>query len=289
MLKLNLEQKSPEWLSKRLECVTASEISCIMGCNPWKSALELWREKCLGETKPVYTPATLRGEQLETPAKIYAESLLGMKFEPLVVLSEDNPRYMASLDGYNKENDVVIEIKCPNTKTVEDCKNGIIPEYYRLQILFQLMVTKAKYAIYFVFDGFQGHHIRVDPCQKTFKEMDKAAKKFLKMMDDFQEPEPSDQDFIEETSEAWQFAAETYIRAMESKRQAEYEMEAAKSKLEAIAENKVRVKGSGLKYFQSISKGSVDYKAFLTSKGIDEKEAEAFRKAPIVKTNIRIN
>lgn len=286
---IDLVQKSPEWLAKRLECITASEISCILGFNPWKTRLELWREKCLGEIKPVFTPAVTRGERLEEPAKIFAESMLGMKFEPLVVLSNDNERYLASLDGYNEENNVIIEIKCPNAKTVEDCKNGIIPEYYFLQIQFQLMVTKAKYAIYFVFDGFQGSYIKVYPCEKTFKEMDKAAKKFLKNMDDFEEPEPTDQDYIEETSPEWAYASEIYIKAYEAKKQAEYEMEAAKSKMEAIANGRVRIKGNGVKYYQTLSKGSVDYKAFLQSKSIDEKELEKFRKSPSVRTNIRID
>ena len=34
-----------EWLKERKKGIGASEASCIIGVNPWKTNVELWQEK----------------------------------------------------------------------------------------------------------------------------------------------------------------------------------------------------------------------------------------------------
>lgn len=286
---INLIQGSEDWLIFRRQNLMASEISSVLGISPWKSRVDLWREKVLGHVKPVYLPATERGKALEQPALRCAEEMLEMSFTPLVVLSDEYPQFGASLDGYDPINEVVIEIKAPNQKTHNEALKGIIPDHYFVQIQWQLLVTGAKKGIYFSFSGIDGHAIWVDPCQETFDKMIKAGTAFLKSIDELEEPKATDADYIKETSSEWLEYAELKKKTTEALRQAKHDDDVVKAKLEELAAGRVRIRSEGLIYYETISKGAIDWLAFLESKGIDPKEAEAFRKAPVVRTNVRIS
>jgi len=148
---IHLEQGSNEWLEYRKSKIMATDISVILGNNPWKKKLELWEEK-LGLRPPTQLNAAMkRGQDLEPEARKLASDFIGIDFEPCVYQSDKFPWLAASLDGIsiNIKEPYVLEIKCPKEFTHVDATNDIIPGYYIDQIQTQLLVTGASICYYF--------------------------------------------------------------------------------------------------------------------------------------------
>lgn len=146
---INLEQGSEEWKKWRMSKITATDISVILGSNPFKKKLELWEEK-LGIRPPQQLNSSMeRGQRLEPEARGLAETELKMKFTPQVIESNKNPWLAVSLDGISDDGKTILEVKCTNSKTHLDAIAGFIPEYYWDQIQCQLLCTEADVAYYF--------------------------------------------------------------------------------------------------------------------------------------------
>ncbi len=63
-IELKLEQKSLEWLNARKGAVGSSEVSCILGTNPFKSSLQLWEEKT-GRRESQFTKQAQRAKLMQ--------------------------------------------------------------------------------------------------------------------------------------------------------------------------------------------------------------------------------
>ncbi len=148
---IQVEQGTAEWLDLRRSHITATDISVIMGSNPFKTQAELFREK-FGLVPPQASNAAMeRGSRLEPEARAKACEVLGFDFYPVVIVSDDYPWAMASLDGISHLElcDVILEIKCPKEATHIEAIKGRIPEYYRDQMQWQMLVSKAEECSYF--------------------------------------------------------------------------------------------------------------------------------------------
>ena len=132
MKTIDLPQNSPEWLEFRRGGVGASDIAAIMGHNPYKDAVDVYREK-MGIEQEV-NAYMQRGKDNELGARLRFCEEHGLTFVPLVVVDEEEPRFFASLDGYCEEKNWILEIKTPGKKTLEMAKNGKMPPYYFYQI-----------------------------------------------------------------------------------------------------------------------------------------------------------
>jgi len=285
---VNFEQTSDEWLDWRRGKMTASRIACAMNRSPFGTAYSLWCEIVLGKVKPMYMPAVDRGRALEEPARYCAEQMLGMTFTPLCVESDENPSWAASLDGYNPENDVVIEIKAPGKEVLAKAEKGIIPDEYFLQIQWQLLVTGAKKACYFCYSGLSGMAIWVEPCPDTFEKMKRTAIEFQGYVDRLEEPDLTDQDVIDDNSVEWLEFARLKIQTAEALRQAQFDDDTVKAKLEQIAGTRARIRGGGVLYTQTKRPGNINYKSVVESLDISDEELEKFRGSPVTTTRITI-
>jgi putative phage-type endonuclease len=149
MARIELEQGSPEWLAWRQSKITATDISIILGSNPWKSKLELFEEKLgLRPAQPLNN-AMRRGISLEPEARLLASSKIGIAFEPCVFESEKYPWLAASLDGWCGEYNILLEIKCTGMEKHIEAISGIMPEYYADQVQVQLLCSEAEICYYF--------------------------------------------------------------------------------------------------------------------------------------------
>lgn len=144
----NLEQGSKEWLEMRLNHVTATDAAIIMNVNPWKSPLNLWRQKLLIDPPEPLNEKMKRGQDLEPEARNLLIENTGIDFKPVVCVHDVDTWCMASLDGISETRRVICEIKCPNDRVHMECQDEIIPPYYEAQIQHQLYVTGADYCIY---------------------------------------------------------------------------------------------------------------------------------------------
>ena len=154
--RLTLKDKD-EWKKERGKRIGGSDVACIMGMNPWKTNVQLWREK-MGIEKPKDikdNPYVTYG----TNAEPIIRDLFTLNHEELTVnyvpdnlwLNDEYPFAHASLDGWleDEEKDIgVLEIKTGSimSKTQAAKWEGRIPDQYYCQVLWYMMVTDAKYA-----------------------------------------------------------------------------------------------------------------------------------------------
>lgn len=158
MVLYNVFDSEPEWLKAR-KIVGGSDAACVMGMNPYKSNLELWKEKTgrieppdLSENKLVQY-----GKKAEAPLRKLFEldyPELVIYYEPFNMWTNDKyPWAHASLDGWcgypkTKESGI-LEIKTAtivNSAQAEKWKERV-PDNYYCQVLHYLAVCEADFAI----------------------------------------------------------------------------------------------------------------------------------------------
>lgn len=187
-------QGSDEWLKFREGKIGASDCPSILGINPWETQLECWERFVLGKRKPK-TSAMKRGNDLEIKARDLFCRLFEDYYEPVVAQWKENPRIIASLDGWNGK--CILEVKCPNKESHLSAKRGEVPSYYLAQMQHQMMVMGCSDAWYCSFDGEMIATIPVRRDEKLIEEIKKSESHFLKSVIDLEPPLPCDKDWRE--------------------------------------------------------------------------------------------
>ncbi|RLA59527.1 MAG: hypothetical protein DRQ89_13975 [Epsilonproteobacteria bacterium] len=179
----NLEQNGEKWHSFRREGIGGSDIAVLVGTSPFETPLGLYEQK-LG-LKPPYDldPFLIEsGERAEIEARDFFKTRPEnpIEFIPICVVSDENPIIRASLDGFNVEKNIVLEVKfMGNQKFKRFKKTKEINPYHLAQINWQLLVTKAEKAIYYV-ESFSGDffYINVFPDTQLQNNLKKLAFEF---------------------------------------------------------------------------------------------------------------
>jgi putative phage-type endonuclease len=141
MKTLNLIQGSDDWLAYRKQMVTASEMASVMNKSPYKSALQLYNSKVNSELEQT-SFQMLRGQTLEPVARRMFEQITDTMYPAEVVVSDEHPFLMASLDGLNAHRNEIIEIKYQGKDNhLALLTSKFIPEHYMIQVQTQLLVT----------------------------------------------------------------------------------------------------------------------------------------------------
>ena len=150
-----------EWLKARQSFIGGSDAATIIGKNPWKSNVELWREKT-GRREP----DDLHGNaavEFGKAAEEHLRELFELDYKPRGYLvsyvpfnmwtNDKYPFAHASLDGWLLEIGTnrrgVLEIKTATINSATQSRkwqNGI-PENYYCQLLHYLAVTDSDFAI----------------------------------------------------------------------------------------------------------------------------------------------
>ena len=142
-----LNQGTSEWLEYRREKFNASETADVMGCGfkkPYQLAQIKW-----GEAETFASEAMKQGNINEPKIRQIFENQKGLKFTPLVIEWDKDPRFSASLDGYNESENAILEIKFSVLEAFQVAEHQKPSKNYYLQVQHQLMVSGAKKA-YFV-------------------------------------------------------------------------------------------------------------------------------------------
>ena len=144
------------WLKNRKKYIGGSDISCIMGLNPWKTNRQLYEEKKgLAESPDLSGNALV---QYGTQAEEHIRALFALDHPELKVeyvpnnswRNTDYPFAACSLDGWTTDEDGrqgILEIK---TATITNGQQSnkwkdAIPDNYYCQVLFYLGVTGWEY------------------------------------------------------------------------------------------------------------------------------------------------
>ena len=146
-------QNTPEWMKWRHSGIGASEANIIMNASKHKTPLELWKEK-INPTPPKEDDGKNficdKGHALEAIARKNYELETFDDWQPILVESGDEPRFRASLDGWNEAKRAVWECKYMGADKYASLQNESltirerVPLEYWPQLMHQAMVTGAE-------------------------------------------------------------------------------------------------------------------------------------------------
>ena len=162
MRKVRLEQGTQEWLDWRNKGVGGSEVAAVVGASPFRDSQgDRLYERKVGIREEVGDNAFMsHGRKYEPDARRVYESIFGWTAEPICVLDDEHDCIRVSLDGLRPDDELVLEVKCPGEKNHRKYLDisridgdfdrqmafAQMFSYYRSQVQYQLMVTKAKVA-----------------------------------------------------------------------------------------------------------------------------------------------
>lgn len=142
------------WLKNRSKYIGGSDVACILGYNPWKTNLQLYREKIgLVEAPDLSGNAAV---EYGTKAEEHIRALFALDHPELEVSYVENnswhnskyPFAAASLDGWSREKETdrkgVFESKTAiiTSKAQAEKWNNRIPDNYYCQVVYYLGVTE---------------------------------------------------------------------------------------------------------------------------------------------------
>lgn len=205
MKELNLVQNTKEWEEYRRSRLGASDANVIMGLSEYKTAFQLYNDK-INQVKTVDSIPNYvqnKGHKFEKKARNTWEIISGKDYPPLIVISDEFPYLMASLDGFNAEDNTCWECKYVGkdifnfVKKKKEC----IPQYFP-QIQQQLLLTGASKCVLFVIredeENFEFAHIEVLPDLDYMKnKLIPTMAKFWKMLQDKTPPPLTEDDVLD--------------------------------------------------------------------------------------------
>lgn len=149
----SFSQGSSDWHQFRKTRLGGSDAPIICGLSPWKSNLQLWCEKMGTVPAPDLSSnfAVQRGVRLEPVVRGMCAIKLDLYLEPAVFTHKEYEFMSASLDGWDDDARVFIEIKVGNKKDHDYLKEDdpkTIPKKYYPQLQHQLFVTGSTHAYY---------------------------------------------------------------------------------------------------------------------------------------------
>jgi len=211
---VDIEQRSEEWLALRKSKIGASDAAIIMGISPWKTQLQLWEEKTGRKEQAPPSYMMLQGIAQEEHIRQLYELQHETFVVPKVVVSEELPWAMASLDGITPDN-IIVEFKLANKEVFSEAKKGNVVPYYFAQIQHQLAcVPSAKIAHFFIMrNGGETCLVEVERDEKYIAQLMALEKEFYEeyMLKDCPPPF-SEKDYVtNDTSEALSAALEWQI------------------------------------------------------------------------------
>lgn len=263
-----LAQQTVEWSQWRKAGIGSSDAPIIMGDSPWETPHGLWQIKTGRKDSFVGNWATAKGNELELKARACYELVQNIEMNPILFEHKEFPYLRASLDGFNKEKNIVLEIKCAGKEDHELALNGQIPTKYQAQLQHQLMVSGASELHYFSFHNDKGQVVQVTHDLEYQKQLLEKEIKFWEMVSNDIEPPLSDEDFLVLTEDRDVKLFETFksIRAEFDEVTAMYkEME---KKIASILIHP-KTECSGVKVTLVTRQGTIDYKKVPELKSID--------------------
>ena len=157
MVEMQILESRREWLKSRTR-IGGSDAAAVIGLNPYKSNVDLWREKT-GQVTPEDI-SDLPYVKYGTDAEKYLRDLFSLDFPEYEVWYYENNMFLnskypfahASLDGWIVDQDGrkgVLEIKTTNIlQSIQKEKwKGQIPDNYYIQVLHNMLVTEFDFAV----------------------------------------------------------------------------------------------------------------------------------------------
>jgi len=281
----SLIQGTEAWLALRRVSVSASDSSIILKKNPWKKPDQLLKEKLGLLPTPYASPAMLRGQELEEPARCLFEEITGLTVFPAVVFHPEYPWMMASLDGLSIDGKTLVEIKCPGEKGFAEAERGRIPEHYRIQMQHQMLCTSLSKCLYFVFNGERGVLLECERDDALIELLIEKEKVFYECLISNSPLPLEESDYLtigdaEEVALAWEYAK--VKRQIDDLKRREEDL---KRRLIEQADDGnfvvADIDGPIIKFTRTMRDGAVDWDKLCIDKKISDATVKKYRKAQI--------
>ena len=284
-MELSLEQNTDQWKAERAKRIGASCAPIIMGVSPFKTALTLWEEAVgLVERDNSDNYATSKGHNLEPEAINHYELETNIKTRKACFQSSEFPYLMASLDGWNDDLKLVLEIKFMGKEAHAAAKNGEVPKHYWPQLQMQMLVADADICHFYSFDGLDGALVRVNRDSSYINDqLLPSLIEFRRRIIERDPPELSERDYKKCTNQKVLDLVSEYAMLSLKAKETEGQMKLIKQEIFAAVKHS-RVLAGSAKIISYWRRGSVDYKKIPQLKGVD---LEPFRKAPFKVDTIR--
>ena len=275
-----LTQNTDAWLELRKRKIGASDAPVIMNVSPWKTPYKLWTEKVGIDNENFVSRAMQEGLNKEQEARDEFIRQTNIPVVPKVCFHECHDWMMASLDGIDKEEKYIVEIKNAGLTDHTVAKNGKIPEKYFPQVQHQLEVTGLDMAYYFSYRNGEGVIVEVERDNKFISEMVSEEKKFFLCMQDFVAPKMTSKDYVSVDDVEFTSAAAELRKILQEMTALTKREEELKKMLTDMCESKSlnNVACNGMHISKCVRKGNIDYASIPELKKID---LEIFRKTPI--------
>lgn len=153
-----MNEQERAWLEARKNGIGGSDAACILGRNPWKSNLDLWREK-VGLVAPEdisEKPVVKYGHEAEAPLRRLFEldhPEITVSYDQYGMIANDpeRPWLFATLDGDLTMGDSrgVLEVKTTEIRRPADWSkwDNRVPDHYYVQLLHQLLATGYDFSV----------------------------------------------------------------------------------------------------------------------------------------------
>lgn len=285
-----MDQGTKEWLSFRHKGIGSSDAPVIMGKSPYKTRLQLFKEKIM---PPVLDEERTFVQNLGHlfESKALAHFALSNEIDdirPEVFEHKNFSWIRASLDGYSAKKNMLCEIKYVGQKRFEqvmDTKQVL--QDHEDQVQHQFLTTGASQGFYICYtltsDKKQIKDIgwvRVDPDMSYIENtLFPAEQEFWACVESGKAPEPTEKDeAILDDSETSDLVRQ-YLKLSDEKKSIEANLKVYEEKLKnkAFETGRYKVRAFNLTLSTVVRKGNVDYGKIPALKGVD---LEAYRKAP---------
>lgn len=273
---VELTQNTAEWLDFRRNKIGASDLPIIMGFSPYSTPLSLWKRKLGFEPEPIMSAAMQYGRDTEDFVRKLVQDSLNKEFRPQVFQNDVYDWAIASVDGYNDNEDIVIEIKCANKNDHAEAINGQVPLKYYPQLQWQYFVTEAKKLFYCSYND----NLAIVEVKKDDEFIDKAvkqAKEFYERLVNFDPPKEEEKDIRIINDSSFKEIADEWKELIKMKKEIEKRENELKQKMLEYADG-YNSEGYGVKMTKVIRKGTVDMSKIYQKFNISEKDVEGFRK-----------
>lgn len=277
-----------EWLNWRRKGIGASDSPAIMGCSPYKTAIQIWEDK-VSTAPPVELSSRImeKGNELEPVARQQFAAHYNLlndadeTFEAARVQLQEFPFMKASLDGVSKDGKTLIEIKFQGKEKHQAVSKGEVRIDYWTQIQHQFICSGATkgYLVSINEDAKNDKKLDVLWCEvkpdlEYHKKHFRAMVEFWDCVENKRRPDAGPEDFV---------LLKGFDKQIEEWKKLKLDIELKGERLEFLrteilkAVNHPKMHACGVTICQVEKSGSVDYKKIPELKGVD---LEKYRKAP---------
>lgn len=286
--------KPQSWHAARRNRIGGSEVASILGISPYRTAYNLWLEKT-GKQEPEdisALPHVVRGVLGEESCRMLLERERLKTYKPKMWNHGLKSWIGASDDGYNVDDNTILEIKCMGKSAHEAASRGVIPPHYLCQVQYNLYVSQAAYAEFISYrpENEEMHVVQVTHDLVEQERIVAAVDHFwLNHVQKNVPPPMTEKDYV------------TVDRPELEELMAEYSK--IETQLSALTERLDEIKQlarpytaththvttpSGYKLVMGKRDGGYDYKKFIAETGVSTETLKAYKKKDVAVFTIRL-